>query len=96
MGKVQTYLLEDVVWHNLSKVQFLYSTALKVTFPVDIDQIHRAISIRHDLVHRNGRSVSGRFHVFTISDIDVLLENIGDFVGAIDEQLKNIDSDTSK
>jgi hypothetical protein len=89
LKKVQIFLLEDVVWHNMPKVQLLYCSTLGVSFPEDISQIHKAIAMRHDIVHRNGRSTSNKFHVLTINDIENLLKVIECFVEKIEIQVKN-------
>jgi hypothetical protein len=76
--KVSDYLL-DIVWHNLPKVEMLYKNVLSVVFPSDIDTLHKAISVRHDLIHRNGRSKSGSFHVIRTKDIGDLIMKVGLF-----------------
>ncbi|WP_243688436.1 zinc-ribbon domain-containing protein [Geotalea toluenoxydans] len=85
--KVSDYLL-DIVWHNLPKIELLYKNVLNVAFPKDIEALHRSISIRHDLVHRNGRSKTGAFHVIRPKEIDILLQRVTSFVTVIDDQLK--------
>ncbi len=86
--KVSEYLL-DIVWHNLAKVQPLYETVLGVKFPQNTEQIHKGIAVRHDLVHRNGRTKTGKFHVIKLSEIETLLLGIESFVAHIDVQVKS-------
>lgn len=89
--KVSEYLL-DLVWHNLARVENLYDNVLQIKFPEDIELIHRGIAIRHDLVHRNGRTKSGKFHVLRLAEIEVLLKSLEEFISSIDTQLKSIAS----
>ena len=85
--KVSDYLL-DIVWHNLPKVELLYKNVLNIEFPSEIEALHRAISVRHDLVHRNGRTKSGSFHIIRTKDIEKLILRVQDFIKEIDFQLK--------
>ncbi len=85
--KVSEYLV-DIVWHNLAKVRAMYLTTLGVEFPKECDPVHHAVSVRHDLVHRNGRMKDGAHHRFSESDIEAVFNEIESFVKAIDERLK--------
>lgn len=82
--------LLDIVWHNLPKIQQMYKSVLDVKFLHNIDAIHRAVSIRHDLVHRNGRTKAGTYHVVKIKEIEVLIEIIEKLINHIDIQLKSM------
>ncbi|MBM3860201.1 MAG: hypothetical protein FJ395_11190 [Verrucomicrobia bacterium] len=86
--KVTEYLF-DIVWHNLAKVRAMYETVLGVKFPTDAAAVHRAVAIRHDLVHRNGRTKAGSLHRFSLSEIEALFAAIELFVQSIDAQLKS-------
>lgn len=83
---VSEYLL-DIVWHNLAKVRQLYESVLDVRFPEDSDELHRAVAVRHDLVHRNGRTKSGLMHRLKEAEIAAVFSAVERFVGAIDTQL---------
>lgn len=83
---VSEYLL-DIVWHNLAKVRQLYESVLDVRFPEDSDGLHRAVAVRHDLVHRNGRTKSGLMHRLKEAEIAAVFSAVERFVGAIDTQL---------
>lgn len=85
--KVSEYLF-NIVWHNLSKVRCMYRDVLGVKFPDDSGAVHVAVVIRHDIVHRGGKTKSGRPHNFRESDIEKLYAAIEAFVTAIDLQVK--------
>src|SRR5882762_845899 len=53
--RVREHLLK-VVWHRLDQVQPMFRDTLGIEFPSDVKQLHRAIIIRHDCVHRNGKT----------------------------------------
>jgi hypothetical protein len=80
--------LFDIVWHNLAKVRQLYKSVLNVTFPTNCAEVHRAVAIRHDLVHRNGKTKSGVVHRFKESEITAVFVAVESFVNEIDCQLK--------
>lgn len=85
---VSEYLL-DIVWHNLAKIRQLYMNVLDVQFPEDATDVHRAVAVRHDLVHRNGRTKSGLVHRFKQAEIIFVFSAVERFVQAIDDQLQN-------
>lgn len=84
-----TECLQKIVWHNLPKVAGLFRSVLGITIPLDNDKVHVAISTRHDLVHRNGKTKDGNAVRITSSQITSLIENIKTFVEVIDEQVKD-------
>ncbi|MGE3303326.1 MAG: hypothetical protein AB7M12_09455 [Hyphomonadaceae bacterium] len=78
--------LADVVWHNLYKIRPMYSAALGVRLP-DIGDLMKAVVVRHDLVHRNGKTKNGFEHIVTRADVRNLMTLAESFVVAIDPQL---------
>ncbi len=57
--KVEEYVFE-IIWHNIPKVKHLYKNVLSINLPNNNEAlILKAISIRHDIVHRNGVSKTG-------------------------------------
>jgi hypothetical protein len=85
-NKVSEHLL-GIVWHNLSKVGSMYSTMFQVSFPKDCDGVFRAVSVRHDIVHRNGRKKDGALHRISEHDIEGVFNDIESFVTTIDQQM---------
>lgn len=85
--KVSDYLF-NIVWHNLAKVRCMYRDVLGVKFPDDSSAVHVAVVVRHDIVHRSGKSKSGKVHNFRETDIERLFAAIEVFVNEIDAQLK--------
>ena len=78
----------DIAWHNLAKVRALYKTVLSVTFPSGLDSLYRAVLVRHDIVHRNGRSKDGRFHNIDKKALLHLFDTVSAFVESVDGQMK--------
>lgn len=81
--RVKTYLVE-LVWHRLDKVSALYRATLGVEFPSEMGELFKAILLRHDFVHRNGKSQDGREHTLGQVDIEKLISITRDFVGSIE------------
>ena len=75
--------LYNIVWHNLAKVRRMYNTVLGVKFPENMDAIYRAVMVRHDLVHRNGKTKEGFLHRLKQSELESVFSKIEDFVSVI-------------
>lgn len=56
--KEATRELVGLLWHRLPSVRQMYRSTLGITF--EIKDLVRAIPIRHDIVHRNGRDNDGK------------------------------------
>lgn len=59
--RVEDYL-RGLLYHNLAKVEVIYKIALGVEIIPDKElkaRLFKAMSIRHDLVHRNGKDKNG-------------------------------------
>jgi hypothetical protein len=81
--KVKTHLSE-LVWHRLDKVSPMFRDVLGVEFPTDLKELYGAIVIRHDLVHRNGKTKEGEEHVLSQKIIEDLITNVERFVEQVE------------
>ncbi len=79
--------LANLIYHNLSKVSRLFNSVLSVSFPSNLSNIYRAIEIRHDIVHRNGKSKDGVDTEIKKSDIQELLRDSRQFIEFVNKQL---------
>ena len=52
---VREYLVK-LLWHNLSKLKPMFKTSLGIEFPESMEYLTKAVNVRHDLVHRNGKT----------------------------------------
>ncbi|MBU2714263.1 HEPN domain-containing protein [Zooshikella harenae] len=84
--EVKEYLLSQL-WHNIKKIKPMYKTTLNVNFPPNLGEIFKAINIRHDLVHRNGKSKDDKQIEITKEIIDALISNVSYLINHINEQL---------
>ena len=84
--------LRKVVWHRLGAVRNMYRDSLDVSFPERLENIFRAIEVRHALVHRNGK-IEGEYVVITKELVQQLAEQIDRFIRSIAEQIEEMDDD---
>ncbi|GHV03636.1 hypothetical protein AGMMS50229_03260 [Campylobacterota bacterium] len=85
--------LDSLVWHNLKRVRPMYRATLGIDFPDEIGSIFTAIDKRHDIVHRNGKTVSGDEVCIEQHDVVSLISTVNSFVEYIDVQLNGLKSD---
>lgn len=85
-ANVKNYLI-NIVWHNIPKVERLYKNVLDIDFIEDTDEVIKAIEVRHDLIHRNGKSKLGFLHKFTETDIESVFSLISEVINKIHSQL---------
>jgi hypothetical protein len=88
----RTAMLE-IIYHNLPKVRHIYKETLNINFPL-INQLQKDISIRHDLVHRNGKNKKGDQVLVSKEIIEEFILRVESFVNEIDQQLKDINIST--
>ena len=84
--------LRSVVWHRLGVVQNMYRDTLGVSFPGNLDEMFRAIDVRHALVHRNGK-IEGECVNITKDRVQELAARIDIFICSIAEQIKHLDDE---
>jgi hypothetical protein len=79
--------LRNIVWHNLAKINHLYKVTFGLNFPKDIGHLYKMISIRHDIVHRCGKSKDGVIHTITRKDLQLTYDEIIKLATEINEIL---------
>ena len=84
--------MKKIVYHNLSVVRGLYKNTLDIEFLPDLDELHKAIRKRHDLVHRNGKDKKGTLIEISKNDITKLISEVTNFVRRIDDQLTDLEN----
>ena len=84
--EVKEYLF-SLMWHNLAKMKPMYKATLDVDFPDDISSLFKAVIVRHDLVHRNGKSKNGEIVIISKTQVEQLSKDAVSFVEYIDSQI---------
>ena len=86
-----TKAMLDVIYHDLKKVRGMYYDTLQIKFP-EFYEIFKAVTVRHDLVHRNGKTKDGKIHKIENKDIEKLCDEVESFVKDINIQLIKLSS----
>ena len=81
----------EVIYHNLPKVSKMYEGTLDIVFP-KFSEIQKAVSIRHDLVHRNGKNKDGIESSIDSIMVDDIISKVESFISEIDQKLKEKDN----
>lgn len=88
-SRVENFLTA-IIWHHIPTVRSLYKDVLDISFPDNTQSIFIAVDIRHDLVHRNGKTIKGKVHILNKADVIELILNIDKFIASIQKQLVRI------
>ncbi len=83
--EVEKYL-GQLVWHRLDKVSPLMTDSLGIVLP-QIDRLMKQIVVRHDLVHRGGKTRGGKTVAITGDDLSELRGCVIAFVDEIETAL---------
>lgn len=82
-------VLREIIYHNLPRVKHIYKSTLNIDLG-DISELMKCISIRHDIVHRNGKDKDGNTRNITKEDVITLAHNVTDFIRNIESQISMI------
>ncbi|ENP8324489.1 hypothetical protein M2G54_22145 [Vibrio vulnificus] len=85
--------LVNIIYHNISKVSQIYKSVLGVNFPKKLSPIYKAITIRHDIIHRNGKDKNGQSIILDKGDVHQLLQDVRAFVAEVNLQIPSVVSD---
>ena len=79
--------LKNILWHNLDKIKNIYENTFGIKFPTNTTKITQAIKVRHDIVHRNGKTKDGESHEINEKKVKDLIKEAKKFVYHIDEAM---------
>lgn len=92
---VNKYLV-DFSWHDFRRVIPMFKSTLGVLLNDDMDGLFKAVLVRHDLVHRNGKKKDGGEHHLQTEDVEKLISMAGSLVGEIERQWEGLNPGASK
>jgi len=72
----------DTIFHNLPTVSNMYKDTFEVEFP-SIKDMYKYVMLRHDLVHRNGKTKEGKNVPIEDTDILKLINDLNVFINEI-------------
>jgi len=78
--------LKGFLYHNMKKVARLYRQVLNIEIPVS-DDFQKYLALRHDIVHRNGKTVEGKCVEITDEIVESLISEIKNLAEFIDERI---------
>ena len=79
--------LQEIPWHRLDKIRPMMMAGLSIGFPV-IDALMKEVVIRHDIVHRAGRTKDGSVVSLSADDVRRVRDEVRQFARAIDAELE--------
>lgn len=80
-------LSEEVLFHNIPKVMVVFEQVLGKKLSVDFAKVNQIKDIRHDIVHRNGKTIEGKNHNLDFSDLQAALDSIELFACDLQKQI---------
>ncbi|WP_316749606.1 hypothetical protein [Pedobacter gandavensis] len=85
-------IMYDTIYHDLGKVKQMYTTTFNMKFP-DIGAVSKAVHKRHDLVHRNGKTKTGKKIILSAEELSETLGIVKLLVSGIQNELRaaNVD-----
>ena len=91
MDKLPTFIrksLKELIYHNLPKIKPVYKAVLDVDLG-DISYLMKAIQVRHDIVHRNGKDKDGNMCIVDKDSVKELSTKVSEFIENIEGQLRD-------
>lgn len=79
--------MKSVLYHNLPKVSGMYRDTFGIDFPV-FTEVFKSVLIRHDLVHRAGKTKAGDFHNLTTESVETIVSECSNFVEQLERELR--------
>jgi hypothetical protein len=83
-------LLGKTIWHRFKVAEDLYSQAFGIKLPKASETIRKGVSDRHDIVHRNGKSVNGVSGSWGVEEIQALRKDVGEYCTEVEEMIKSL------
>lgn len=81
--------MREITFHNMDTSQNLYKQVLGVKLTIS-KEIRKAVYIRHDLVHRNGKDKNDNKINISLTDLENLINLIGAFVEKTNREVKRV------
>jgi hypothetical protein len=80
-------IMLDTIYHNLPTVQQMYQDTFQIKFP-SIKKVYEYVRMRHELVHRNGKTKDGEQVNTDEATISSLIHDVNMFIHEIINELK--------
>lgn len=96
INEIVTEEILGIIYHNLRTIKPMFKDTFNVEFPKEMANIYKAIAIRHDIVHRNGKTKMDKEtkeqteHIINKSNISSLADEVVKFIEGIDYQMMKL------
>lgn len=81
------YILNKMVFHNINRVQNYYEKILGIRITTDLSRITNVVLVRHDIVHRNGKTIEGQKDIVDRTMVVELIRDVKNFITGINSKL---------
>lgn len=75
----------DLLYHQLHKIKAIYRDTIGVDIG-DIGELSKAVLIRHDIVHRNGKDKEGNKRIIQKQEVLDLSDRVSTFIDSIEHK----------
>lgn len=79
--------LRELLYHDLRKIKPIYHDALGIDLG-DVTELYKAVLVRHDLVHRNGKNHEGEEHNITEEMVRELQTKVKALMESVNNQIE--------
>lgn len=76
----------ELLYHDLRKIKPIYRDALDIDLG-DVTELYKAVLVRHDLVHRNGKNHEGEDHTITEEMVRELQTKVKALMESVNNQI---------
>lgn len=75
--------LSNILFHNIPKVKRIFETILGTRINIDISELNKITTVRHDIVHRNGKTKGGEPIYLSSDDILEMISHVEKFANEL-------------
>lgn len=84
--------LKDLIFHDIAKVKEMYKSVLDIDFG-EVGWLFKAVTLRHDCVHRAGYDKDGNQVPLTVASITELIDQCATLVHEIESSIESLPAD---
>lgn len=81
--------LKDLIFHDIAKVKEMYKAVFRIDFG-DVGWLFRAVTLRHDCVHRAGYDKNGNEAPLTKESVFALAEQSSALIATVEEAISKL------
>ncbi|EOG7683144.1 hypothetical protein [Vibrio vulnificus] len=82
----------DVLYHNIPNVMEMFEQVLDVKLDIDMSEVVKITKLRHDIVHRNGKSIDGKSIRLNDKDFTHAIEEIQKFANTLQRAINDTEA----